>query len=144
MPTQSETPRTKKGQKQLELSIGLLSNGEYDRHIFCSGFHGVCRGCSLLMPCALPNLVSMQNMGYKVYGGVVAMGENPPSRRVVSPRLVGHVQAFKRAVALELWKGCKVSMSSITWQHEHLAHGTAFTSETYSLDEEYFANLVRF
>lgn len=134
-------------QKQLELSIRPLSNGEYDRHIFCSGFHERLRGMqsfdALRLPedfrPALPNLVGMQNMGFKVYGGVVATGK---IRHHGESPLLASWDIFKRAVAPELWKECKVSMPSITWQHQHLAHGTAFTSEVYSSDREYFADLA--
>lgn len=134
-------------QKQLDLSIRPLSGGEYDRHIFCSGFHehleGMASHAALRVPedfrVNIPNITGFAKLGYKTYGGVVASGKICHGS---SKPLLKSWDLLKGVVPEDKWKECKVSIPSITWQHEHLAHGTAFTKEAYGSDKEYFADLA--
>jgi methionine synthase II (cobalamin-independent) len=134
-------------QKQLQLNIRPLMTGEFERTIFYNGIFenlsGMTVRSDLPVPSSLrpglPLISLLERMGIKQHSAVVATGK---IQHVKSAYLAGW-DVLKGCVPPEKWAECKITIPSPTWQHLQLARGTAFTSEAYASDREYFSDLSR-
>ncbi|XRM45702.1 hypothetical protein ABZX51_008779 [Aspergillus tubingensis] len=124
-----------------------IMTGEFERPIFYAGFFENLEGFELTkVPIpegyrtGLPTVQTLEKLGIKERDACVAVGK---IQHVRSPYLADW-EHLRSLVPQEQWKECKMSMPSITWQHQHLRAGAAFAaSSPYTTDKEYFADLAR-
>ena len=133
--------------EQLAHSIRPITSGEYERHIFYSGFFERLQGFQIFpqipMPDGfrtnIPTVTTLLQRGIKTRPGVVAINK---IRYLNSPYL-REWEYLRSLLPREQWRECKLTIPSITWQHMHLAQNTAYDPSTYSSDREYFTDLAQ-
>lgn len=134
-------------QKQLAHSIRPITSGEYERHIFYSGFFERLQGFQVFpnipMPGGfrsnLPTVTTLLRKGVRTRPGVIAVDK---IRLLDSPYL-REWEYLRSLLPPEKWRECKLTIPSITWQHMHLAQNTAYHPSAYSSDREYFTDLAQ-
>lgn len=167
--TQDVTAATKTAVKsalasQLQHSVRPLTNGEFSRHIFYGGFFETLQGMEV-RSLALPEgfrtdfltVLTLQRLGVKVREGIVAVGKI----KWASSAYIGEWEEMKETLtevcversgsvdegqklSKKLWKECKITIPSISWQHMQLKHGTAWSATSgYDTDKEYFEDLAK-
>ncbi|CAG9982722.1 unnamed protein product [Clonostachys byssicola] len=132
--------------KQLDLSIRPITSGEYERTGFFSGFFESLDGMEVnrhfRIPqdfrTELPTTQHMAKLGVNTFPAVVAKGKI----KHVTPAYVSGWNLLRATLPPQLWKDCKITMPSITWQHMQLAPGVAYDLSVYKTDAEYLSDLA--
>ncbi|PYH97152.1 methionine synthase, vitamin-B12 independent, partial [Aspergillus ellipticus CBS 707.79] len=132
--------------QELAHNVRPITTGEYERPIFYAGFFEGLQGLQMTqVPVpesyrnGLPTLRALAKLGITTRDCSVAVGK---IQYVHSPYLADW-EYLRSLVPREQWHECKLSMPPITWQHQHLRAGMAFTtSSPYTTDKEYFADLA--
>lgn len=134
-------------EQQQAHNVRPIMTGEYERPIFYAGFFENLQGLQMIQVSipegyrnGLPTTSTLVKLGIPRRDATVAVGKIQHVRSAY----LADWEYLRSLVPREQWKECKLSMPSITWHHEHLRAGTAFTaSSPYTTDKEYFADLAK-
>ncbi|KAJ4354267.1 uncharacterized protein N0V89_006001 [Didymosphaeria variabile] len=132
-------------QKQLDLCIRPITSGEYERSVFYEGFFEKLRGNELrnvrVPEDFRPNLPISESL---VKAGIQETPASITTGKIehVEPAYLHVWEMLKKGVPQEHWKDCKIALPSPTWQHVWLSKGRTYSSDVYSSDQEYFADLT--
>jgi methionine synthase II (cobalamin-independent) len=132
--------------KQQEAGIAPLTDGEFRRFAYCDGFFERLGGFKsyedLPVPEAFrtnyPPSVMLLQFGVKTRAAAVAEGKVEYKDSVY----LEEWEYLRSLLPKSKWKNCKITMPSVSHQHNGLRPGRAYSKEAYSSDKDYFADLA--
>ncbi|KAI1191774.1 hypothetical protein F5B17DRAFT_202518 [Nemania serpens] len=134
-------------QLQIQKGIRPITDGEYGRHIYYSGFFEKLAGFearpTLPIPDAFrtdfPTTTKLAQMGSKTRAAVVCTGK---IKYEESPYLSEWL-LLRENIPQDLWRAAKITIPAPTYQHIQLKPGTAWTAESgYASDEAYLDDIA--
>ncbi|KAF2086248.1 methionine synthase, vitamin-B12 independent [Saccharata proteae CBS 121410] len=133
--------------KQLDLNIRPITSGEYERHIFYSGFFERLQGFDVKDFVYDDDVwrTNLPTVAQKMRAGEV--GTRPvgiANRKIEYTRspLLGEWEYLRSLLPEEKWRECKLTIPSPTYLHLQLKPGFAYSSQVYEDDNAYFEDLA--
>ncbi|KAM3439874.1 hypothetical protein NHJ13734_003536 [Beauveria thailandica] len=132
-------------QKQLANGVRAISSGEYDRKYYFSGFFEKLDGFHKVSPVpwelarmSAPPIAALKRTGKQYPMAVVCHGK---IKRLESPYM-NNWKMLRDTLPSDQWRLCKFTMPPPCYFHLRLARGKCYSSEAYSSDGEFFADLA--
>ncbi|KAM3441247.1 hypothetical protein MY4824_001698 [Beauveria thailandica] len=132
-------------QKQLANGVRAISSGEYDREYYFSGFFENLDGFHEVSPVpwelarmSAPPIAALMKTGKQYPMAVVCHGK---IKRLESPYM-NNWKMLRDTLSSDQWRLCKFTMPPPCYFHLRLARGKCYSSEAYSSDSEFFADLA--
>ncbi|KAK8144410.1 hypothetical protein G3M48_005844 [Beauveria asiatica] len=132
-------------QKQLANGVRAISSGEYDRKYYFSGFFEKLDGFHEVSPVpwelarmSAPPIAALKKTGKQYPMAVVCHGK---IKRLESPYM-NNWKMLRDTLPSDQWRLCKFTMPPPCYFHLRLARGKCYSSEAYSSDGEFFADLA--
>ncbi|KAF7540570.1 hypothetical protein G7054_g1267 [Neopestalotiopsis clavispora] len=131
--------------KQLDLSIRPITSGEYERTAFYKGFYEQLQGIesrTAQLPedfrPNIPVIDGMLRVGVKQVEASIATGKIKWTR----PAYLDAWNMIKAELPEQEWKNCKIALPSPTFNHIWLRNGTAYSTDVYASNRDFFADVA--